>query len=95
MDSIWVVRLATAVEAVRRKRKAAVRLWVGVEVEDEGIADSGGEGKREDDGCTLNIGGGLSLKALHATGSATSQKPGCWLASIDMTVTPRHERPAH
>lgn len=37
VDSICVVRLVTAVEAVRRKRKAAVRLWVGVEGEDGGI----------------------------------------------------------
>ena len=42
MEAIWVVRLVTAVEAVRRKRKAALRLWVGVGVgvgvEDAGIA---------------------------------------------------------
>ena len=38
MESIWAVRLVTAVEAVRRKRKAAMRLWVGVGVEDAGIA---------------------------------------------------------
>ena len=32
VEAIWVVRLMTAVEAVRRKRKADVRLWVGSEV---------------------------------------------------------------
>lgn len=37
VHSICVVRLVTAVEAVRRKRKAAVRLWVGLG--DEGIAN--------------------------------------------------------
>ena len=37
MDAIWVVRLVTAVEAVRKKRKAAVRLRVGLE--DDCIAD--------------------------------------------------------
>ena len=41
VEAIWVVRLATAVEAVRRKRKADVWLWVGLEV--GCIADPGGE----------------------------------------------------
>ena len=46
MKSIWAVRLVTAVEAVRRKRKAALRLWVGVGVEDAGIAvPRGGKGR--------------------------------------------------
>lgn len=30
VDSICALRLVTAVEAVRRKRKAAVRFWVGL-----------------------------------------------------------------
>lgn len=41
VEAIWAVRLVTAVEAVRRKRKADVRLWVGLEV--GCIADPGGE----------------------------------------------------
>lgn len=56
VDSIWVVRLVTAVEAVRRKRKAALRLWVGVE--DDGIVGRGGGGKRESRRCAgLNVEG--------------------------------------
>ena len=35
VDSICAVRLVTAVEAVRRKRKATVRLWVAEEEEEE------------------------------------------------------------
>ena len=34
VDSHCVVRLVTAVEAVRRKEKAAVRLWVALSEED-------------------------------------------------------------
>lgn len=30
MEAVWAVRLVTAVEAVRRKRKADVRLWLGL-----------------------------------------------------------------
>lgn len=41
VEAIWAVRLVTAVEAVRRKRKADVWLWVGLEV--GCIADPGGE----------------------------------------------------
>ena len=54
MDSIWAVRLVTAVEAVRRKRKAAVRLQVGLV--DDGIGDHGGEGTRKDSRSTLIVG---------------------------------------
>lgn len=41
VEAIWVVRLVTAVEAVRMKRKADVWLWVGLEV--GCIADPCGE----------------------------------------------------
>ena len=41
VEAIWVLRFVTAVEAVRRKRKADVRLWVGSEV--GCIADTRGE----------------------------------------------------
>lgn len=39
-----MVRLVTAVEAVRRKRKAAVRLWVGVEGGAIAVPEGGREG---------------------------------------------------
>ena len=39
MDSIWAVRLLTAVEAVRTKRKAALRFWVGSGGDREGWGD--------------------------------------------------------
>ena len=54
VEAVWAVRLVTAVEAVRRKRKADVRLWVGLEV--GCIADPGGDnGKRKDSRCTLSL----------------------------------------
>ena len=42
VDSSWAVRLVTAVEAVRRKRKADVRFWALLGVGDGGIAGFGG-----------------------------------------------------
>ena len=65
-----MVRLVTAVEAVRRKRKAATRLWVGVE--GTGIAVPGGGNGRMDVRYTFC--GDDYVVALHATGSATPQK---------------------
>lgn len=35
----------------------------------------------------------LALIALHATFSDNLQKPGCWLASMDVTLSPHREHP--
>lgn len=60
MDSIWAVRLVTAVEAVRRKRKAAVRLWLGLGGDEDragwgGIVDFEEKVRRKDDMFTSSI----------------------------------------
>ena len=70
-------------EAVRRKRKADVRLWVGLW--DEGIA---GPGKRKNGGCTLGIGFLISLLSklcMLQARSATCAKARL-LASLSMDV---------
>ena len=70
MEAVWAVRFVTAVEAVRRKRKADVRFWLGlglgVEVGVDCIAGHWGGREREselEDWVVVD---------LHATGSGYS-----------------------
>lgn len=80
---------------MRRKRKADVRLWVGLG--DEGIAGPVGEEKRKDGEYTLGIGFLLTIKALHVCYRLgylrKSQAAG--FASMDVKpLIPHREHPA-